>query len=311
VISSPPGDEEAGRPRTAPERRGRPPVDGVSVPRRRRSGLLTVLAVVVACYATGLAVNNLAVLARTAPIIDTVFPQIGRGDRLDLASIAAAWDVVRREYVYRDVDPAAATLSSERGIVDYLHNTARFADRFSAFYTKAQYQELQQSLSGERAGSIGIALEARCSGATLCPPQATPTVVAIEDVLRGQPAEAAGLRNGDILLAVDGHAVASLGGDVSSRIDRAAHLIRGPAGTQVSLTVARGGATLTVVVTRRDLHIPSVYSQRFGTFLYLQVTGFDEGTGAALHDRLRQGARRRPRPPRQSGWTGERGPGGG
>lgn len=251
--------------------------------------LLALLGVLVACYATGLVVNNLSVIAGTAPIVNTLFPYVGPASRLNLASIASAWDIVHRNYVFRDVDAGLATQASERGIVDYLRTTPAFGDRFSAFFTAAEYAQLQQNLSGRRTGSIGIALEPRCAGARLCPPGATPTVVAIEEVLRGQPAEAAGLRNGDILVAVDGHQVSGLAGDVAGRVDRAAQLIRGPSGKTVHLLVERGGELIPVSVTRRDLHIPSVWSQRFGSVLDLQVTSFDDGTAAAVQDQLRRG----------------------
>jgi C-terminal processing protease CtpA/Prc len=165
-----------------------------------------VLAVVAGCYLTGLAVNNLSG-TRAAGVIDAVFPHIGH-NRVNTASINSAWDVIQQEYVIRDVGTTVGTQGAENGLIEALR--AKYNDRFSAFYTADQYATLKRDLSGRRNGSIGITLEARCDGAVLCPPGTTATVVAIEDVLKNQPADRAGLRNGDILVSVAGTPVASL-----------------------------------------------------------------------------------------------------
>jgi carboxyl-terminal processing protease len=54
----------------------------------------------------------------------------------------------------------------------------------------------------------------------------------------------------------------------------------------VTLGLVRRGQPLTVTVTRADLHIPAVYSQRFGPVLDIQVTGFDEKSGEDFKKQL-------------------------
>jgi carboxyl-terminal processing protease len=111
----------------------------------------------------------------------------------------------------------------------------------------------------------------------------------IEDVLVKQPADRAGLHRGDVLIAINGTSVASLGNDEGTRIQKSSPLIRGAVGTVVRLTVQRGATQLTVTVTRANLQIPSVYSQPFGRVLYMQVTGFDTDTGDAARTQLQHG----------------------
>jgi carboxyl-terminal processing protease len=255
---------------------------------RPASALATILVVLAGCYLTGLAVNNLGA-TRAAGIIDAVFPHVLGHNRVDTASITSAWDVIQQEYVIRQVSTGLGTQGAEGGLIQALRET--YNDRFSAFYTAAQYAMLKRDLSGRRNGSVGITLEARCDGATLCPPGATPTVVAIEDVLKNQPADRAGLRNGDILVSVDGRSVASLAPDVPGRINAVGPLIRGPAGTSVRLVVQRGAQQIAVTVTRADLQIPSAYAQRMGQVLYLQITAFDENTGESARRLLQDGLR--------------------
>ncbi|TMD97570.1 MAG: S41 family peptidase [Chloroflexi bacterium] len=270
-----------------------PPVSWAPVPPspdarhrpRSLSTLLTVLIVVAGCYLTGLAVNNLSA-SGAAGLVDAVFPHFGH-NRVDTASISRAWDVIQQEYVIRDVSTTMGTQGAENGLIEALR--AKYNDRFSAFYTSDQYANLKRDLSGRRNGSVGITLEARCDGATLCPASTTPTVVAIEDVLKNQPADHAGLRNGDILVSVGGKTVSSLGPDATTRLNAVGPLIRGAAGTPVTLVVQRAAQQVTVTVTRADLQIPAAYSQKLGSVLYLQITAFDENIGESLRGLLQDG----------------------
>ena len=242
--------------------------------------------VVVACYLTGLAVNNLAT-SDAAGFINRVFPRIGASQSVDASAVAETWRVVREQYVLRSVSGDIGTQGAEQGIIQALKD--KFDDRFSTYYTADQYAQLQRNLSGVRNGSIGIALEARCAGETICAQSATPTELVIEEVLHNQPAEKAGLRNGDVLVSVDRKDLATLDPDINKRLDDAASRVRGDPGTSVTLGVTRKGAPLTFTLTRENLTIDAVYSQRFGTVLDIQVTGFDEDSGKALQSQLRDG----------------------
>ena len=242
--------------------------------------------VVVACYLTGLAVNNLAT-SDAAGFINRVFPRIGSSQSVDASAVAETWRVVQEQYVLRSVTGDIGTQGAEQGIIQALKD--KFDDRFSTYYTADQYAQLQRNLSGVRNGSIGIALEARCAGETICAQSATPTELVIEEVLHNQPAEKAGLRNGDVLVSVDGKDLATLDPDINKRLDDAASRVRGDPGTSVTLGVTRRGAPLTFTLTRENLTIDAVYSQRFGTVLDIQVTGFDEDSGKALQSQLHDG----------------------
>ena len=245
-----------------------------------------VVRLIAACYLVTFAAINLG----SAPFgigsfIGFIFPRVGPG--LDQNSLNAEWGAIQREYVFRNVDSSLGTEGAANGMVDKLDQM--FSDRFSAFLTKAEYAEQKANLNGQRAGSIGIALVPRCSGGALCMAGEPPTVVAIEDVLSGQPAERAGLRFGDVLVAVNGRRLSSLGSTLAQQLDRVAPRIRGPAGTTVTLTVARAGQTLSITARRANLSIPSVFTRAFGSVLYMQVTGFDTGTGDAARDMLQKG----------------------
>lgn len=245
------------------------------------------VAVALACWLTGLlAVNLYGSNSPLGGLTRLLLPQVGR-QNLDTATVDAAWDTVRQQYWRRDVSSNAATQGAVSGIVDDLHST--FGDRFTAFYTASQYQQLQDSLNGKRSGSVGIELDARCAGGALCAASAQPSVVAIVGVLHGQPAERAGIQRGDILAKVDHKPMSDFGADPATQIDKVGGSIRGSAGTSVTLTVARGQQVLDIAVTREDLSVPSVFSQRFGRVVEVEVTAFDQNTGDAVRKALTDG----------------------
>ena len=279
-MNGPPGAEER-----------RDETVGWSPPQRPRvprppAGVTRVLGVVAACYLSALVVLNLAT-SSYAGFIQRIFPRIGGGSSVDQTSIAAAWQAIQQNYVIRDVPVAQGTQGAEQGIVQILHDT--YNDRFSAYLSATQYQQLNSTLGGRRDGSIGIAVESRCDGAALCTAGQTANLAVIEDVLVNQPADRAGVHRGDVLVAVDGTSLASLGKDENTRIGGAASLVRGSVGSGVRLTVMRGTSRLTLLATRSNLQIPSVYSQLFGHVLYMQVTGFDTDTGTVARTQLQHG----------------------
>jgi len=250
----------------------------------RARGAAPSLIVVLACYLTGLAVINLEGTG-AANLVHALFPRVERR-ALDSASVNAAWADIQQRYVVRSVDGAVGTTGAEQGMIEALKT--RFGDRFSAYLTPDQARALHSDLAGQRSGSIGIALEARCDNGAPCAAGTPASSLVVEDVLRDQPAARAGLLPGDVVTAVDGRAVRSLGTSSEDRLNRVSGLIRGPAGTTVRITVARAGSQHEVSVTRADLNIPSVYTQRFGSTLYLQVTGFDENTGNEARNALQE-----------------------
>ena len=90
----------------------------------------------------------------------------------------------------------------------------------------------------------------------------------------GGPAAKAGLRSGDVVVAVDGETVEGLGAlEVVARI-------RGPAGTVVLLTVERPEiGRLDVPVVREELELATVgFRSLGGGIAYLSISRFDSGT---------------------------------
>jgi carboxyl-terminal processing protease len=103
----------------------------------------------------------------------------------------------------------------------------------------------------------------------------------IIEPMPGSPAEAAGLKKGDQIIAVNGE-------DVSGQSPEDVRLFKvlGPAGTQITLTILRPGVEkpFDVTLTRAHIVVPSVSSKILeGNIGYLQINQFGEKTADEVH----------------------------
>jgi carboxyl-terminal processing protease len=109
---------------------------------------------------------------------------------------------------------------------------------------------------------------------------------AVLTVMRDKPAARAGVKDGDVLAAVDGKPITA-----EMTVEQIVLLIRGEVGAKVTLTLRRAGQTepFTVAVTRERIETPSVEwrmldaDRRIG---YLRIAIFGERTSAELKQGL-------------------------
>lgn len=116
--------------------------------------------------------------------------------------------------------------------------------------------------------------------------------VYISGPYEGSPAARAGLRPGDLIMAIDGDTVLGL------THDKVSERLKGQPGTELTVTVKRpyvNDSILTVNITREKIFNPSVpYFGKIGNDLgYIQLTSFTETTPEEVKDAidsLRQGS---------------------
>lgn len=163
-----------------------------------------------------------------------------------------------------EVDEEAQMDAIYKATVDAL------GDKYSSYMTKEEYEEWSDYVTGTFTG-IGIAFTEDDKGNFV-----------INRVMEGGPAEAAGLKAGDILLKVDGKTY-----DDSNKM--AMHM-RGEAGTSVKVTYKRDGKTKTVEMIRAEVTELSVYSSvlkegkdKYG---YIQITTFEAETAKQFETEL-------------------------
>jgi carboxyl-terminal processing protease len=143
-------------------------------------------------------------------------------------------------------------------------------DRFSAYFDPKEYKEFEEATDGAFEG-VGMNVAEVERG------------LRVLTVFENSPAKRGGIRPGDVITAVDGR---SLEGKTS---EQATTLIKGPAGTPVTLTVVRGkAAPRDVRLVRAKVDVPVVESEmrtyRGKKFAHVRLSSFTSGA----HGEVRQ-----------------------
>jgi len=153
-------------------------------------------------------------------------------------------------------------------------------DRFSAYFDPKAYKEFQEATDGAFEG-VGMNVAEVDRG------------LRVLTVFDNSPAQRGGLRAGDVITAVDGR---SLAGKTS---EQATTLIKGPAGSRVTLTVVHGKAEpRDIQLERAKVDVPVVESdmqesngEKIG---HVRLAGFTSGAHGevrkAVDDLLGKGA---------------------
>ena len=152
----------------------------------------------------------------------------------DTAVVQEAIDRVHDTY-YRQIPKSALADDAIAGVV------AKLGDRFSNYFDPAQYKRFKDAQNSEFSG-VGLQVSRHPKG------------LRVDAVYDGSPAKRAGLRQGDVIVAADGHPLAGLSQQES--VDR----VKGPPGSAVRLTWVRDGKTMTKTVSRSTVTVPVVAS---------------------------------------------------
>ena len=194
------------------------------------------------------------------------------GDQ-DTRVVNEAIDTVNDTY-YRKIPKKDLANKAIAGVVESLD------DRFSNYFDPKSYAKFQLQQSGEFAG-IGVQVTRTGDG------------LRIVEVYDGSPAKEAKLEVGDVVVAVDGR---SLKGKTS---DASVALIQGHIGTDVKLTINRGGKRRDVTLRRSTISVPAVTSAsrtvKGKKYAVVRLDQFSSGAhgelNAALRKALKGGAR--------------------
>jgi carboxyl-terminal processing protease len=149
---------------------------------------------------------------------------------------------------------------------------SRSGDRWSAVYSRGEYQEFEEALDGQYTG-VGLSARRERDGR-----------IEVTRVQPGSPADAAGIRTGDRLRSVDGE-------NVDGRpVTEVVSFLRGdaddaPAGTPVRLGLQRGTHRWSEVLRRARLSTDSVTVRRLaGDVTMIRVAAFTKGSGDLVRD---------------------------
>ncbi len=150
-----------------------------------------------------------------------------------LTPVTEVWDLIHLRYYQQPVSEEALIDGAIEGML------AALEDEYSRYLSPEAEAAARASMQGEFQG-IGAEVESINGNITIVSP------------IDGSPAQVAGLQPGDILRQADGVELTGMA------IQEAAALVRGPAGTAVTLLVERGGETFTLTIVRGVIRLSSV-----------------------------------------------------
>jgi len=179
----------------------------------------------------------------------------------NLQAIVQTWQTINQDYVEQDkIDRSELSQAAIQAMMEALN------DPYSAYLDPQMYQMEVEDTGGKFEG-IGAEVSIRDGAVTIVAPYP------------GSPAEKAGIKAGDVIVAVGGEPVEGL-----SLLDVIAK-VRGPSGTTVELIVMHQGEAepVQLTVTRGEINVPSVMFEMLdGNVAYIYITQFGDNTNSEL-----------------------------
>jgi len=158
----------------------------------------------------------------------------------------------------------------------YIERQGMYADPFSQYLDKAEFADLKTVTTGHF-GGLGIVISIRDDFPTVISP------------IEGTPAFAQGIQSGDVIVKIAGASTRGWSNE------EAVQKLRGPEGTEVTITIARAGEPERDYTIRREViqvkSVPYAFEVSPGVG-YIRVSTFSETTGEEVRaaiDRLEKG----------------------
>ncbi len=161
------------------------------------------------------------------------------------------------EYYIGDIDEQKMMDETVKGYVNGLE------DEYSEYMTASEWEDYQADALGNYVG-IGIYMSQDTNG----------NIVILEP-MEESPAEAVGLKSGDIIIEVDSESV------IGSNTQEVASKVKGEEGTKTHLKILRNNEYLEFDVERKGIKVYHVKSEmKENQIGYIKLSTFDEGCSA-------------------------------
>lgn len=199
-------------------------------------------------------------------LIDEVW-QIIEKNYVDGTFNQVDWMAVRTEYLNRNYTSDEQAYEAIREMLEKLD------DPYTRFMDPEEFKNMQIDTSGELTG-VGIQLTQDEESKKLI------VISPIED----SPAFEAGVQAQDIILKIDRQSTKDMD------INEAVKLIRGPVGTEVTLTLLRGNQEIVVPINRAKIEIHpvrhSTQNSSMGTVGYIRLNTFSANAAEEMREAI-------------------------
>ncbi len=173
-----------------------------------------------------------------------------------------AWSMVHNEYVDQPVDDVALMRGAIKGMIEAL------GDTHSSYWDPTIYKNVTADLTGKTYEGIGAWVDT------------TGEFLKIVSPMPGSPALKAGIKTGDLIIAVDKEDMTGKPGDIVLQ------RVVGPAGSSVVLTILRKGVDkpFDLTITREKITMPQVDGKILdNNIAYIKLFTFGDQTAPDLH----------------------------
>lgn len=205
------------------------------------------------------------------PAISIKYKTIDKSDLPESLLLRTIWQLVNQQYVYEEnIDTKEAAYRAAEGLINSLN------DPYTTFMRPQDAKQFQSQIDGQVSG-IGAQVEYHDNALTVISP------------ISGSPAQKAGIKPGDIITEVDGKSLAGM--NLIQAVDK----IRGPKGTEVTLTIQRDGSVIKITLTRATVKLPEIDISMQDGFAVVRLVQFGQTTDTQLRSLMEDVAKKNPK----------------
>lgn len=212
--------------------------------------------VAILCTAIGVIIG-MNIVEPNYVVPDVLFEKEGGKQSFQFSPFSEAWKILHDQYI-GTLNEKALSYGAVAGMV------RAAGDPYTAFSDPEETKQFKETLKGSFSG---IGAEMGVEGG----------LIVVIAPLEGSPAAVAGVKPGDIIVAIDSKNVTE-----DTSLDDAVRMIRGPKGTPVTLTVIhpQDREKTDITITRDDIDIESVKSEIKDGIAHISMSSFNGDTSS-------------------------------
>lgn len=194
-------------------------------------------------------------------------------DIKEMNTFWSVWNLLDDKFVYTKKD--AKEITSDEKIWGAIQGlTASFGDPYTIFMPPEEAKEFETDISGNFEG-VGMELAIKNNNLVVVSP------------LKDTPAYKAGVKKGDIVLFINNEIASGM------TVDKAVKLIRGKAGTDVTIKFKREGVEdpIEIKITRGIIDIPTIETEEKDGVFIIRLYNFYAKSPEKFKDALREFAK--------------------